>query len=954
MRLDLAPAAKGRRSSFRVALRVARRDIGRHKGRSLLIVLLIMLPVAGMTGAATLFQSAQRTPAEIVEYELGGTQARFSVLPAPNAGSVQDPLNDAMVAYSTGEYDPGFVPADPQDLLPPGYEVLPLRQLNLTTGVGTALVSLQGRIVDTLHPAFAGKFTLLRGRAPRSAAEALVSPGLLERFSIQLGEEITTSAGTFVPVGTIRDADASDRNSVIFLKQGQVADEALNQGSQSPHSLSYYLVGSEPVTWRQIREANRQGVSVLSRSVVLNPPSLAERSPDGVPPPQPPSDSLAVYAMFGLIAALALLEVGLLAGAAFAVGAKSQVRELALLAASGADSPTVRSVVTSGGLWLGSIAVVWGAALGLCSAAAVVHWVRSVGSARFPGIHADVPLTLVAMVLGLACCLLAAMAPANHVARQAALGALKSGRAPAGNGKRTTVAGAALLLLAGALLAAGWVLGESGADPDRKAGQLPLVTSLLIAGAVLAVVALVLLAGFLVTLLTARTGTLPLSLRMAARDAARNRGRTVPAVAAVLAAATLASAALVLSASQQAVMRENHSWNALENQVFLPLSLEQPLLPDGSTQPAVQADPAELAAAVEAALSNVAWTQVVTAPAYIQNCAFGPGLDLSAPPRTATSNCLQYSLAKPAGNECPVTPQRRVVDPDDWRCRGSLGQSPGSRHAILVGGANEISAVLGREAGPEALAVLEAGGMVVTNPVFVREGRAVLEGQDVRTQTQDAADPSRMHETVTSSMLPAVVVEPAEALPYYGVISPETAQRLDLRPEAAELLVQLSRFPSAAEVDTASGAIAAVYGRPDVGFWAEPGITQGDSWMTWSIVAISALITFSAAGITTGLSLADARADHVTLAGIGASPRLRKSLAGSQALLTAGLGTVLGSLAGTVPAALVARSTELRTAVEVPWIHLVALLVAVPLAGALLAWLFTRARLPASRRALGT
>ena len=51
---------------------------------------------------------------------------------------------------------------------------------------------------------------------------------------------------------------------------------------------------------------------------------------------------------------------------------------------------------------------------------------------------------------------------------------------------------------------------------------------------------------------------------------------------------------------------------------------------------------------------------------------------------------------------------------------------------------------------------------------------------------------------------------------------------------------------------------------------------------------------------------------------------------------------------------LVAGSTELRTAVEVPWLHLLALVIAVPLAGAVLAWLFTRARMPASRRALGT
>ena len=69
MPMDLAPAPLGRRGSHRVALRQARRDIARHKGRSRLIILLIMLPVAGMTGAATLYQSSQRMPGEIVSYD---------------------------------------------------------------------------------------------------------------------------------------------------------------------------------------------------------------------------------------------------------------------------------------------------------------------------------------------------------------------------------------------------------------------------------------------------------------------------------------------------------------------------------------------------------------------------------------------------------------------------------------------------------------------------------------------------------------------------------------------------------------------------------------------------------------------------------------------------------------------------------------------------------------------
>lgn len=948
--LDLAPAPGARRSSFRVALRVARRDIGRHKGRSILVILLILLPVAGMTAAATLWQSSLRTPEEIVRYELGNTQARFGVLHVPNGESIQDPLNDAYVVSSTGNSDPDFVPSPPKDLLPAGYEVLPFRQWQLSTSVGDAQVTLQGRQVDALHPAFAGKYELIDGRAPGSGDEVLVSPGLLERFHLALGEQFTTSAGTFIPVGTIHDAGTSDNNSFLYLHPAQLPAAAT--ADERTQFTSYYLVGPEPVAWQQIREANSKGVGVLSRSVVLNPPPMVERVVPGAQPSGTPPEVVMVYATFGLVGALALLEVGLVAGAAFAVGAKQQVRELALLAASGAEVPTIHAVVTAQGLWLGGLAVVAGAGVGLGAAAAVVHWVRSSGSARLAGVHFDALLTPLAMAMGLVACIFAALAPANSIARQAVLGALKNGRAPASSGKRATVTGAVLFLVGGGLLIGGWLLGESAADPDRRAEQLPLVATLLIGGAVLLVVALVLLTGWLVVRLTGRMHALSLPLRMAARDSARNRGRTVPAVAAVLAAATLASAALVLSASQQAAMRENHTWQTLENQAFLPLAVGRPPLADGTPQPPLDVEPDKLASAVDGAISTVAWTKVITAPGTVNNCGFGPDADLTAPARTATSNCLLYTLARPAGQECPMTPQRRMVDPDDWRCRGTMAWNPGLDRSILVGGPDEIRAVFGREAGAEAASMLEAGGMVVTNPVFVRDGKAVLQGGDVRTQRQSPSDGSIISDTVTSTSLDAVVLEPIVSVPYYGIVSRETAERLDLRPEPAGLLVQLSEFPSASQVDAVSAAVASVYMQPTGAFWVEPGISKGDAWMTWSIVAISALITFSAAGVTTGLSLADARTDHGTLAGVGASPRLRKALAGAQSLLTSGLGAALGTIAGAVPAVLIAASTDMRTAVEVPWLQLFALAVAVPFTASALAWLFTRAELPMSRRGL--
>ena len=103
--LELAAALETRRRGFphRGPRWPGGGHIARHRGRSFLIVLLIMLPVAGMTAAGTLYQSSQRTPQEIVRYELGNTQARFVALPTPNGDSIQDPMNDAYVRSSTGE-----------------------------------------------------------------------------------------------------------------------------------------------------------------------------------------------------------------------------------------------------------------------------------------------------------------------------------------------------------------------------------------------------------------------------------------------------------------------------------------------------------------------------------------------------------------------------------------------------------------------------------------------------------------------------------------------------------------------------------------------------------------------------------------------------------------------------------------------------------------------------------
>ncbi|MET3935962.1 FtsX-like permease family protein [Arthrobacter sp. OAP107] len=481
MALDVGPATHGRRHSFRLALRMARRDISRHRGRSLLIIVLILLPVAGMTGAAALAQSMQETPAERVQYQLGSTQARFRNMHASNAETVQDPVLETATMTRNFTADPDFTPRNPRDAIPAGYEVLTETQLTLTVRAGASRtgasqtsasqggasdVPVMAKAVDALNPAFTGKYTLLDGRPAAADDEILVSPGALERFGIRLGDRLTTADGTFAVVGTLRDATYSDGNPILFLRPGQAAMGSPAAPGNPLGETMYYLVGPKPVQWDQIRDLNRDGIAVLSRAVALDPPvpSGAATGSEAMPG--------AGYVAGVLIGTLALLEVGLLAGAAFAVGAKRQVRELALLAASGAEAPTVRAVVTAAGLWLGAIAVAAGAVLGAGGAAAVVAVARHLGSVRFPGFHLDMLPTVAAMAMGLLACFLAAVVPARQVARQAVLGALKTGRAPAVSGPWPARVGALLLVAAVTCLAAGRTLGMTG-DLDAIAARTP-------------------------------------------------------------------------------------------------------------------------------------------------------------------------------------------------------------------------------------------------------------------------------------------------------------------------------------------------------------------------------------------------------------------------------------------------------------------------------------------------
>lgn len=93
-----------------------------------------------------------------------------------------------------------------------------------------------------------------------------------------------------------------------------------------------------------------QGIAMVPRDAVLHPEKYEQFIDPAV---RMNAETLATAGLVALIVGLGLLEVVLLAGAAFAVAARRQVRDLGLVASNGGTARHVRRIVLAQGLLLG-------------------------------------------------------------------------------------------------------------------------------------------------------------------------------------------------------------------------------------------------------------------------------------------------------------------------------------------------------------------------------------------------------------------------------------------------------------------------------------------------------------------------------------------------------------------------------------------------------------------------
>ena len=938
------------RASWRVAIRMARRDSRRHKGRSALIALMVALPVLALIGGTVLYATGDVDHKERLPFALGTAQASLYYLPGASA-AVQDANLEGFGNEQT--------PATPIPGFAPGSEATALSALarGKVTEVtnASAVVSLATKAdrVDYLGidgrdwSAGGERARLVSGRWPASPDEVLVTQSGIDRglpsagtmrLRIEGSEDSEPREVTVVGTGS---GFVQMYGSVV---RAEVIGLPVTVTTWTSFGPEYLLDRPQPVLADELKRLNTHGVHVLSRAVVSNPDSLATGflSMDAGLTARKDVQVAGVAALAGVAL---LLLTSLLAGPAFAVSAARQRRTLALAASNGADRRQLRRTVLGQALVLGVGATAVAFVAGLGGAWLLVGWLRETRQGEFYGPF-DIPwLAVIVVVLAaVVSSVVSALLPAKGLARLDIVAVLRGQNVSPRLRRRLPVGG--LFLAAAGATATLWA--ATADSPNTMA-----------AGSVALVIGTLLIVPLLLVWLGRLTSRAPVAVRMATRDAARQRGRATPTVAAILAGAAVLSTVLVVLASD----------TALNARFYVPRTTAGAGLVSSSHSPdhvrrVVQgAAPSVTATAMWRASTFETRPQGEEGEVHIDavrtSCAPGDGI---------------------MGQETVWGPDGKPVQ-QTTTC-ATIGTMPfGSFSALATADTALLADRLDLTA--EQTRVLASGGMVVADGKGVPE-RSVPIGNGHTTHAPHAQidivdgrvsfiryvvtwgdTGPKINDPTDFASAPAVSIPRASfarAFPNKdvgAVMTTEAARRLAFPLEFTGISVDAPGGVTVAEEEAIRSALAST--APDSDVYVERGFRPETARVFTIAVGIVGFIILVATLIATALSQAEGQAMSGTLAAVGATRLTRRVVAAAQAGLFALLGMALGVLVGLVPGIAVAWASTTSNwqahqngvtepTIVVPWLQVAGPVVVVPLIAAALAWVSIRRHPTVTRR----
>ena len=852
-----------RLTSWRLALRLAAREALRARGRSVLVLVMIALPVLAVTAADILIQTQDVSSVESLDRRLGSAAAQV-VVPAEGRPMIQafDPYDGNTT--DEGKQDPPTA-ADISAALG-GARLVPEVTGGVDVRTDKGVAWAESTEVDLQDPIAAGLADLTSGRLPENAEEVVVNQALLDK-GYAVGDRLELRGKDTPSPVIVGVAESPDLRSSPFVA-GPVGSLGLDDVGYP--SGPTWLAAGGPVSWDTVRELNAMGAIVLSRAVIEDPPPSSE-IPEEIRSWSSGNDD-AMVAAAALVVVMALLEVVLLAGPAFAVSARRLARSLALMAAAGGTPAQSRRVVLAGGVVLGGAAAVLGVLLGIGTGWLLVPAVQRFSSSWFGPF--DVPwLHLLGIAgFGLVSAILAAVVPAWIASRQDVVAVLAGRRADRPPSVRSPLLG--VLLLGGGIAAAAY-----GAAASQN-GEFFIAVA-----AILAVLGMILVVPIVVVGVARLAGRLPLSPRYAARDAARHRPRTVPAVAAVAATVAGVVALGIAVTSDEAENRGTYTPT---------LAMGQAAVTGYDLKPAKWD---ELEDAVRREMPDAAVDPV------IGSVEGGSSVEIAAPHH-----------------------------------RGPLLESM----TVYLG-----SSIVVADAVPSVLPGVSSADRARADEVLARGGVVAFADDRIDDET---AVVRRGHERVT---VPAAYLRftAGAYAPLAAIVPPAVAERVGAETFTGALAVTGADVSTTQE-ENLSEAVSAV--SPNAGFYVERGYQadQGTVIVQLVLAGLGAVLMLGGTLTATFLALSDARPDLATLSAVGASPRRRRGVAASYALVVGFVGAVLGAVIGFIPGLAITVPltapdySDTGPFLDVPWLLIIGLVVGLPLVTALIVGLTTRARLP--------
>jgi putative ABC transport system permease protein len=590
-----------------------------------------------------------------------------------------------------------------------------------------------------------------------------------------------------------------------------------------------------------------------------------------------------------VVEVLGLAFIGLVSVASFSVMAQRRLRALGMFSAIGATERNLRLVMVAGGLVVGVAAALAGVVLGLAAWIAYAPTVqRDTGHAVDA---ANVPwwAFAIAMVLAIATSALAARRPARTMAAVPVVTALSGRPAPPKAVHRSALPGVVLFAAGLACLASsGGLNGEAGTDGNGGGNGHALF---LLAGLVITIVGICLLAPLAISVLAAGAAPrLPVAIRIALRDLVRYRARSGAALAATTFAVFLAMGICVVAS-----IRFDNPLN------WIGPDLSSSQVTVGATLSPGPGQMGQFSAAQLATLT----TRVSTLAA---------SLHASAVPLESAATLYQLGLPVHGGQN--FTGDVYVATPQ-------LLATYGIKASQIAPGTDVLTMRPGLAGLPHLEMTWDSG--------YVSDGSSpppdpgTTGGPPCTPGNHCLAGPS----IATVGSLPSGTSAPNTVLTEYAV------SKYHMQAQLVEWLIQapvpftaaqlsaVQRFGNANEVQVQTAAY-------------NPGLAD----FTRGATALGIVIVLTVLAMSVGLIRGETAPDLRTLTATGASAMTRRTITAATAAALGLLGAILG-MAGAVIAGMAWTHSGLTaTAGGVPLSDILTLLIGLPLAAAIGAWLF--------------